>query len=222
MKTLHFIIIILLVSSTFLYVKPIQAENSANIMIVNPQVIPSAIKVGDTFTINATFVNNSPNTINVKNGCGGAFSVTLDEHAKSEVRVCNWMAIQIILQPGQNITASSLASNIAYTAIKSGVANATVTFSYVVGNGTSPNLSFDNNSTDISKSFTYTISNPSGQIISGIASPLEQFKSGTAAKDVTCKQGLELVFKSTDGSPACVKADTASVLVQRGWAKNMS
>jgi len=56
--------------------------------------------------------------------------------------------------------------------------------------------------------------------ISGILSPLEQFKSGIAAKDVTCKQGLELILKATDSSPACVKPNTASVLIQRGWAKN--
>ncbi|MDE1813002.1 MAG: hypothetical protein KGH85_09105, partial [Thaumarchaeota archaeon] len=126
MKTLHIAIIAILIFSTLLYLKPIQAENTGNIMIVNPQVQPSVIKVGDTFVINATLVNNSTNAINVKNGCGGPFSVALDEHAKSEVKVCNWMAIQIILKPGQNITGSSLASNIVYRAIESGVANATV------------------------------------------------------------------------------------------------
>src|ERR1700687_5873042 len=190
MKTLYLSIIAILIFSTLLYLKPIQAEDTGNIMIVNPQVQSSIIKVGDTFVINATLVNNSTNAINVKNGCGGPFSVALDEHAKTEVRVCNWMAIQIILQPGQNITSSSLASNIAYRAIAPGVANATVTFSYVIGNGTSPNLSFDNNATDISKSFVYTVSNQSVPS-TGISSPHAQFKSGVLANNVTCKQGLE-------------------------------
>lgn len=49
-------------------------------------------------------------------------------------------------------------------------------------------------------------------------SPLKQFKSGIAAKDVVCKEGLQLVIKSKDGSPACVKLTTAPKLVQRGWA----
>jgi len=52
----------------------------------------------------------------------------------------------------------------------------------------------------------------------GLSSPLKQFKSGIAAKDVKCK-GLQLVIKSKDGSPACVKSYTAIVLVERGWAK---
>ena len=220
MKTLHITIIAILIFSALLYLKPIEAENTGNIMIVNPQVQPSVIKFGDTFVINATLVNNSTNTINVKNGCGGSFSVELDEHAKSEVKVCNWMAIQIILKPGQNITGSSLSSNIAYRAIAPGIANATVTFSYFVENNTSPNLSFDNNATDISKSFVYVVSNQSVPSISSISSPLAQFKSGVLANNVTCKQGLELIFKAEDDSPACVRQQTVQVLVERGWAKS--
>ena len=34
----------------------------------------------------------------------------------------------------------------------------------------------------------------------------------------SCKEGLELIFKTTDGSPACVKPITAEILIQRGWA----
>ncbi|MGI0007689.1 MAG: hypothetical protein ACREAR_06800 [Nitrosotalea sp.] len=47
--------------------------------------------------------------------------------------------------------------------------------------------------------------------------PLNQFKSGVAAKDVTCEQGFSLIFKSEDGTPACVKPDTANILIERGW-----
>jgi hypothetical protein len=54
-----------------------------------------------------------------------------------------------------------------------------------------------------------------------VSNPLTQFKSGIAAKDVTCDQGLLLIFKTSDGSPACVKPDTAKVLVERGWAANV-
>ncbi len=52
-------------------------------------------------------------------------------------------------------------------------------------------------------------------------SPLKQFKSGIAAKDITCNPGLTLVIKNADGSPACVKPATAPVLVARGWAKTI-
>lgn len=52
-----------------------------------------------------------------------------------------------------------------------------------------------------------------------IEPPLKQFESGIAAKDVVCKEGLQLVIKAEDGSPTCVKYDTANILIERGWAK---
>lgn len=51
-----------------------------------------------------------------------------------------------------------------------------------------------------------------------IDSPLKQFKSGIVAKDVTCKENLELILKAKDSSPICVKPDTAMTLIKRGWA----
>ena len=52
---------------------------------------------------------------------------------------------------------------------------------------------------------------------SPILSPLKQFKSGIAAKDVKCNSGLQLVLKSEDNSPACVTQQTAQTLVKYGW-----
>ena len=49
-------------------------------------------------------------------------------------------------------------------------------------------------------------------------SPLKQLESGISPEDIECKEGLELIFKSTNGSPACVKPQTAEKLVERGWA----
>lgn len=51
--------------------------------------------------------------------------------------------------------------------------------------------------------------------------PLTQFKSGTPATSVKCNDSLRLVIKTKDGSPACVKPDTAQKLVQRGWASEI-
>ena len=51
-----------------------------------------------------------------------------------------------------------------------------------------------------------------------IPSPKKQIKIGINPNDVTCNEGLELIFKSTDGSPACVKPKTAEKLIERGWA----
>jgi hypothetical protein len=50
-----------------------------------------------------------------------------------------------------------------------------------------------------------------------VESPLKQFKSGIAAMNVVCADGLTLVIKAEDGSPACVKPTTANILIERGW-----
>jgi hypothetical protein len=193
------------------------SESMNGITIVDPLVQPSTIRVSDTFAINATLVNNSTNAINVKNSCGGPFSTSFDTHAKVELKkVCNWMPIQIILQPGENITGSSLFSNLAYRAVSPGTVSATVTFSYAVYNKTS-NLSLDTNATRISKSFMFTISNTSGGLT--ISSPLAQFKSGISANNVKCQQDLQLVIKAENGNPACVQPDTVTKLIEWGWAK---
>lgn len=62
---------------------------------------------------------------------------------------------------------------------------------------------------------TLTISKPE------ILSPYKQFKSGVASKDVQCADGLQLVLKITNDSPACVKPSTASTLILWGWAKSV-
>jgi hypothetical protein len=66
-----------------------------------------------------------------------------------------------------------------------------------------------------------------GEIVAGVGdgttqqilSPLQQFNSGIAAKDVNCVEGLQLITKAESGSPACVKPDHAYILIYRGWAK---
>ena len=51
-------------------------------------------------------------------------------------------------------------------------------------------------------------------------SPKMQIFCGISPDIVQCKGGLQLIFKSTDGSPACVKPKTAEKLIQRGWASS--
>jgi hypothetical protein len=53
-----------------------------------------------------------------------------------------------------------------------------------------------------------------------VSSPLEQLRFGIDSHNVVCKQDLQLVIKSEDGSPACVKPDTAQKLIERGWTAN--
>jgi len=48
--------------------------------------------------------------------------------------------------------------------------------------------------------------------------PVKQMKMGITAEEVTCNEGKELIFKSSDGSPKCVSSIAAEKLVGRGWA----
>lgn len=70
-------------------------------------------------------------------------------------------------------------------------------------------------STNVNKNNSNSIiRNQTGMIL---YSPLKQFKSGILANDVKCDDRFTLVIKLEDGSPACVKPDTANILVERGW-----
>ncbi len=48
-------------------------------------------------------------------------------------------------------------------------------------------------------------------------SPIVQIKGGVLPDEITCKEDLELVFKPTTKDPKCVKSETATILLQRGW-----
>jgi len=53
-----------------------------------------------------------------------------------------------------------------------------------------------------------------------ILTPLKQIKSGVNVDNVQCGIDLVLIIKTEDGSPACVKPDTATKLFARGWAQS--
>ncbi|MDC8451645.1 MAG: carboxypeptidase regulatory-like domain-containing protein [Thaumarchaeota archaeon] len=48
-------------------------------------------------------------------------------------------------------------------------------------------------------------------------SPIAQIQLGSNSTDVQCKQGLDLIIKTHDNMPACVKPETAQTLILRGW-----
>jgi len=52
-----------------------------------------------------------------------------------------------------------------------------------------------------------------------IPPPLKQVAQGIPPNEIICKEGLKLVFKSSDNSPACVKPGTLNKLIERGWAR---
>lgn len=70
--------------------------------------------------------------------------------------------------------------------------------------------------------------NGGGEAISGVkvidyvVPPLKQFKSGIPIDEIQCKEGLELILRTSDSSPTCVKPETKKILIEREWAKTES
>jgi len=55
-----------------------------------------------------------------------------------------------------------------------------------------------------------------------ILPPLKQMELGTQYSNIRCNEGLELITKTTNGHPACVKPQTIPKLVERGWTVSKS
>ncbi|HET8719556.1 MAG TPA: hypothetical protein VFM64_01000 [Candidatus Nitrosotenuis sp.] len=79
----------------------------------------------------------------------------------------------------------------------------------------------DHNETNYILNFNYTnvrdlsVRNTSPNI----PSPLQQFNSGIRLNAIQCVDDLQLVYKSTNSHPACIKPETKQILIERGWAK---
>lgn len=308
-----------------LYLKPAHADNENDITVQDIQTLPTAIIIGQTFKINATLINNSPNPIFIEHGsCGSPFSVTFDNHVvvRTNNVTCTLQLIEQRLDPGTKITSTSPYLDLTYMAAQNGTVNATVSFPYNFWNQTSQSNTKEN----ITKPFSFTIYpktrvptlTPSGNqalidvalsipglqkwsndwqfvsmgfmtaknqpgnwqyatvnlkassssslipcdnnnedwsamvvidrttmkvvqatyptleshncnyttgggptsyggTIPMIDTPLKQFKSGIAAKDVKCKEGLQFIMKKENGQPACVTPHAFDELIIRGW-----
>ncbi|MCH9658160.1 hypothetical protein K0U27_05600 [archaeon] len=72
---------------------------------------------------------------------------------------------------------------------------------------------------EISESIPIIITN-TPTINENLVSPLEQFKNNIPYSKIECNIGLHLTQKH-DGSPACVKPETISELIKRGWANEI-
>lgn len=48
--------------------------------------------------------------------------------------------------------------------------------------------------------------------------PLKQIKLFRELSEIKCKENLELIYKSTNNSPACVKPESILKLIERGWS----
>jgi carboxymethylenebutenolidase len=51
-----------------------------------------------------------------------------------------------------------------------------------------------------------------------LSTPLQQAKMHIPIDQIICPDGLQLVMKKSDGSPACVKQGNEAILIERGWA----
>ena len=55
-----------------------------------------------------------------------------------------------------------------------------------------------------------------------IIPPLQQMKIYDDVRFIRCNPDLQLIFKSENGSPACVKPESADKLIALGWASKVS
>ncbi len=221
MKTLHLSILVIITISVTIGIVDHDVfadSNAEGIKVIDLQVDPSIIKVGNTFTVSATLVNNSTNSIYVQeHACRDFFSISFDDHAISDTKgSCVPRDIVQTLNPGQQIHTIEPSSNLVYNATSAGTANATVTFSYLI-NQTGSNHSGSEKT--ISKSFMFTIYAPNVTISMIHPPPLQQFRSGIAPNEIKC-DNLVLAFKKENSSPACIIPDDLANLVVRGWAVN--
>ncbi|MDH3856063.1 MAG: hypothetical protein OES27_08080, partial [Nitrosopumilus sp.] len=52
-----------------------------------------------------------------------------------------------------------------------------------------------------------------------ILPPRHQLQWLADPSELTCKEGLNMIFKSTTKEPVCVKPETATKLIERGWGQ---
>ncbi|SRR5579875_116161 len=57
---------------------------------------------------------------------------------------------------------------------------------------------------------------------SNMQSPLAQLRSGVASHEIQCGNGFQLITKSEDGTPACVRFTSIDMLLHRGWTRESS
>ncbi|MDE1838467.1 MAG: hypothetical protein KGH87_00970 [Thaumarchaeota archaeon] len=220
MKTIPLLIIMISSASLGMVDHNVFADSTvAGVTVINLQVDPPIIKVGNTFTVSATLVNNSTHAIYVQeHACRDFFSIFFDNHATSDTKgSCIPRDVVQTLNPGQQIRTVEPSSNLIYTATSAGITNATVTFSYLLDNQTASSLTGDQKM--ISKSFMFTIYDRNATISMVHQPPLQQIRSGIAPNEIKC-DNLVLAIKKEDNTPACILPDDLANLVIRGWAVN--
>lgn len=54
-------------------------------------------------------------------------------------------------------------------------------------------------------------------MVDEVKSPKKQMNEGVEAGAVVCKEGLDLIIKTSTGFAACVKSSSVEILIARGW-----
>lgn len=199
MKSLHFFIIFIVVVAIL---------NSSNISLADLVAQSGGSKTQFQLKVNQTFLLESAN-IQVK-----FLNVTADSRCPSDV-TCIW-------QGEAKVLVNAMYNNMTNENFILTTNPAVQNNSKIVGDYTIKVAQIDPyplSGKKISLSdyvVTFEIAK------SGILSPLKQFQSGIAPKDVKCNSDFELIFKVSDGSPACVTSLTGQKLVERGWATHSS
>jgi hypothetical protein len=145
MKVVYLGIILTFLLVAMSYAKPIHAESSNPVQILNVQVQPNIIKVNDTFSVNMMILNNSPFPIYLTSGsCTPAFSVVFDAHAKQVYPniACTAEAILQRVDPQSQVTISNANKpGVIYQAVQSGTATVNITLPYYAKNQTATDYS---------------------------------------------------------------------------------
>ncbi len=119
----------------------------SNVELLDIHTEPSAVHVGETFRVNATVINNTPDTITFNAGCESPLVAKFDKNVVTEQEIACLAFMIVEVKPGEKISVVGPAAGIAYRASNAGVTNANVTFAYAIRN----------ESTSVSKTFAFTI-----------------------------------------------------------------
>jgi len=96
------------------------------------RIMPFIVRINEAFLIEATVVNNTPDTITYHGDCDSPISVEFDGNVGIEYEEsCQPFSI-IELKPGEKATVYAPSSGLVYRAIAAGQVNANVKFSYEV------------------------------------------------------------------------------------------
>ena len=219
---LAFVFLIALVSSIMIQSPEVRAQednSSLEVEFLEINIEPKNILVGDSIEIYATIINNSDSPITFQAGCDSPIWIEfLSDNIESIASPSCQSEGTAEIEPGQTAIVKAPRQGLLYKAISAGDIEALVNFGYGIGEQTVP-------SKKISKMIALQINSEKESPSKNIEeirklSPHKQVSSGINPQDVICSKEMQLIFKSTDNSPACVKPSTAEKLIQRGWAKS--